>query len=226
MNRTILYLIILTISISIVQGQVSKTSELFLTLKKQDSMFFERGFNQCDLEYLDKAIHKDLIFYHDQSGIQNRNDFFENTKKYICSDPNKKPIRKVEEQSLEVFPLYNNGVLYGAIQSGVHNFYIREPNKEDVHTSRARFTHLYLLENGNWLLKEVLSFDHNGPTKSETEKTFEKEIEMLLVKEKAPALGVGIIQNRQLIRIQVFGNLKDGVSGRQIVPRKPPQAIC
>jgi hypothetical protein len=44
--------------------------------------------------------------------------------------------------------------------------YIREKNKVDVHTSRAKFTHLYLLENGNWLLKEVvLSFDHNDPSK-------------------------------------------------------------
>ena len=163
MKRTFIYLVILTISASIVQGQVSKTSELFLTLKKQDNTFFERGFNQCDLEYLEKAIHKDFIFYHDQSGIQKRNDFFENVKKYICSDPNKKPIRKVEEQSLEVFPLYNNGVLYGAIQRGVHSFYIREPNKEDVHTSIAKFTHVYLLVNGNWILKEVLSFDHKVP---------------------------------------------------------------
>ena len=163
MNRTILSLVILTISTGIVQGQVSRTSELFLTLKNQDSIFFKRGFNQCDLEYLEKAVHKDLMFYHDQSGIQNRAVFLENTKRYICSDPNKKPIRKIIEQSLEVFPLYNNGVLYGAIQSGVHDFFIREPNKEDVHTSRAKFTHLYLLENGDWLLKEVFSFDHNTP---------------------------------------------------------------
>jgi len=193
-------------------AQINVDSPLFIELKKQDSVFFERSFNQCDLEYLDKAIHKDLIFYHDQSGIQKRNDFIENTKKYICSDPNKKPIRKVEKQSLEVFPLYNNGVLYGAIQRGIHNFYIREPNKEDIQTSRAKFTHLYLLENENWLLKEVLSFDHNAPVKPKNKKTFEEEIETLLSQENVPALGLGIIRNGQLKEIQVFGNLKEGVS--------------
>jgi len=31
-----------------------------------------------------------------------------------------------------VFPLYNNGALYGAIQHGIHNFFIREAGKEDV----------------------------------------------------------------------------------------------
>lgn len=35
-----------------VHAQVGKDSELFLTLKKQDSVFFARGFNQCDLTYL------------------------------------------------------------------------------------------------------------------------------------------------------------------------------
>ena len=155
--------IIFTTSISFLNGQVSKDSELFLTLKKQDSIFFERGFNQCDIKYLESTIHEDLMFYHDKSGIQNRSKFFENTKKYICSDITKKPIRKVEEQSLEVFALYNNDVLYGAIQSGMHNFYIREANKEDVLTGKAKFIHLYLLENGKWLLKEVLSFDHQSP---------------------------------------------------------------
>ena len=90
-------------------AQVDKNSDLFIELKKQDSIFFERGFNQCDLDYLESRIAEDLKFYHDQSGFQDKNSFFENTQKYICSDSEKKPIRKVDTNSLEVFPLYNNG---------------------------------------------------------------------------------------------------------------------
>lgn len=100
------------------------------------------------------------MFYHDKSGMQNKAVFLENTRKYICGDSNKKPIRKVVEESLEVYPLYNNGVLYGVIQTGIHDFFIREKNKLDIHTGRAKFTHLYVLENDKWLLKEVFSFDH------------------------------------------------------------------
>jgi len=154
-----------TLSLSFVNGQIEKDSELFIDLEKQDSTFFERGFNRCDLEYSGKIIHKDLLFFHDQSGIQNRDDFFENTKKYICANPGQKPVRKVNKSSLEVFPLYDNGKLYGAIQKGIHDFYIREDGKEDVHTSRAKFTHVWLLENGDWFLKEVLSYDHSDPLK-------------------------------------------------------------
>ena len=211
MTRQLLSLLILLISINPASGQVAKNSEIFLTLKKQDSIFFQRSFNLCDLEYLNKAVHKDLMFYHDKNGIQNRSVFLENTKKYICGDTIKKPIRKVVVESLEVFPMYDNGVLYGAIQSGIHDFYIREKNKADVHTSSAKFTHLYLLENGNWLLKEVLSFDHNQTSQTKIQSTFEKEIENLLIQEKVPVLGLGIIENGKLQQIRVLGNIDKGI---------------
>lgn len=158
--KNILLLVLLSCSAA-AQTPIS----LFDALKQQDSIFFERGFNRCDLDYLDKTVHKDLVFYHDQGGMQDRVQFFENVKKNLCSNSDKKPIRKVDAASLEVFPLYNNDKLYGAIQTGVHHFYMREPNKPDVLTSTARFTHLWLLENGMWLLKEVLSYDHQDPEK-------------------------------------------------------------
>ena len=160
MKKQILSSLIFLSSINLAFGQISKNSDLFKTLKKQDSIFFERSFNLCDMDYLENAIHKDLIFYHDQGGIQNRASFLKNTKNNICSDFVKKPIRKVVEESLEVYPMYNDGVLYGAIQTGIHDFYIRESHKADIKTSSAKFIHLYLLTEGKWLLKEVMSFDH------------------------------------------------------------------
>ena len=186
------------------KGQVDKYSPLFAELKKQDSIFFEKGFNQCDIAYLDKAISRDLNFYHDQSGYQNREAFFENTKKYICSDFEKKPIRKLEEESLTVFPLYNNGVLYGAIQSGIHHFYIRETGKEDLWTSTARFTSVWTLESNAWKLKEVLSYDHQAakPGKPDADK-----IGQLLKDSNVPALGLGIIKNGKLTQLKVYGTL-------------------
>ncbi len=158
-RSSIFSLIMISLGVSL-NAQVDKNSELFLALKKQDSIFFERAFNRCDLKDLDTAVDKDLTFYHDRGGIQDRNKFLENVKNNLCSNPNQKPIRKVDAASLEVFPLYNNDVLYGVIQTGIHHFYIREPNTDDVHTGKARFTHLYLLQNNTWVLKEVLSYDH------------------------------------------------------------------
>ena len=66
---------------------------------------------------------------------------------------------------MEVFPLYkdNGQVLYGVIQTGVHDFYQQDEGEDAHKTTTARFTHLWVVENGNWKLKRVLSYDHQVP---------------------------------------------------------------
>lgn len=162
-KRILLGAIFILISSQSTKAQIAKTSPLFIELKLQDSIFFERGFNQCDIAYLETVIAKDLRFFHDQGGFQNREQFFERTKKNICSDLVNKPFRKLESGSLEVFPLYNDGKLYGAIQNGIHHFYRKEPGKEDRMTGTARFTSVWLFHNNTWKLSEVLSYDHQQP---------------------------------------------------------------
>jgi len=193
----------LALSIFSATSQIDKNSDLFIKFKKQDSIFFERGFNQCDMEYLKNHIADNLKFYHDQSGFQDRNAFFENTRKYICSDSEKKPIRKVDANSLEVFPLYNNGILYGVIQKGIHHFYLRENGKEDLQTSSAKFTSVWVLENKIWKISEVLSYDHQDPGAENSKNSIEK----LLKDNDVPALGIGIIENGKLTKVEVYGTL-------------------
>jgi CubicO group peptidase (beta-lactamase class C family) len=190
--------------------EATKSAEIFLTLQAHDHNFFERSFNQCDVDFLDKSIAKDFRMYHDKGGAQDRKEFFNNVKKNICANPKKKPIRRVEEGSLRVFPLFNNEKLYGAIQHGVHHFYLREPNVADVHQGTANFTHLYLLTDGQWILKEALSYDHTAARETGARQSFEQEMDALLKQEKVPALGLGIIQNGKLTQVKVFGELKAG----------------
>lgn len=159
MRRAVATMLLLACS-SGASAQVARESDLFQALLAQDRTFFERGFNACDLDYLETVVHPELRFYHDQGGFQDRDAFFEATRGNICGTPERKPVRKVDEDSLEVFPLYENGVLYGAIQRGIHYFSIRVPGKPDDLTGKARFTHVYVLDDGRWLLKEVLSYDH------------------------------------------------------------------
>lgn len=161
--RRVLAALLLAASATSAMAQGPGDVDLFQALKEHDHVFFERGFNQCDLAYLEQAVHPQLRFYHDQGGFQDYEAFLGNTRKYICADPGRKPIREVDSDSLQVFPLHANGTLYAAIQTGRHRFYIREPGKDDVLTSIARFTHVYVIEDGRWLLKEVLSYDHESP---------------------------------------------------------------
>ncbi len=193
----------LALSIFNAIGQLDKNSDLFIEFKKQDSIFFERGFNLCDMDFLENHIAEDLKFYHDQSGVQNRKAFLKNTKKYICSNSAQKPIRKVDANSLEVFPLYNNGNIYGAIQKGIHHFYLREKGKEDDWTSTAKFTHIWVLDKEIWKVSEVLSYDHQDQIVENSKKGIEK----LLENNNVPALGIGLIENGKLTKVEVYGTL-------------------
>jgi CubicO group peptidase (beta-lactamase class C family) len=197
---TIIFLLVAILA----YAQIDENTELFKTLKVQDSTFFERGFNRCDLDFLGNHIAGNLKFYHDQSGFQDRKAFFENTEKYICSNSDKKPIRKVDVNSLEVFPLYNDGNLYGAIQKGIHHFYLRESGKEDIWTSTAKFTHIWVLESKTWKLSEVLSYDHHDPVFDEPRNN---NLEKLLKENNVPALGIGVIENGKLTKVEVYGTL-------------------
>ena len=159
--KTLLLLCFLSF-IHLAKAQVQENSSLFQDLKAQDSVFFERGFNRCDLDYLKNQVKDDLRFYHDQGGFQDKTKFLENTANNICGPGDKKPIRKIDAESLEVFPMNSDGKLYGAIQTGIHHFYLRENGKADLWTSTAKFTHLWILEEETWKLKEVLSYDHQS----------------------------------------------------------------
>lgn len=166
-SKIIFFFTILLLSFQITTAQVETTSELYKTIKDIDSILFENGFNKCVLSDMEAYISEDLEFYHDQSGPSStKKDFLKALEQNICSNPDMKPIRKLSESSVEVYPLYNNGVLYGAIQNGLHEFYMKETNKEPYLTSTAKFSHLWIKDSDTWKLKRVLSYNHKAPNKS------------------------------------------------------------
>jgi len=144
-------------------AQINKDSDLFKTLKTNDSLLFNLGFNTCNLNKFENLMSKDLEFYHDKSGVTNSISEFMNVMKTgICNPSNTfKARRELIPGSLEVYPLYNNGVLYGAIQTGEHRFFEKNTDQPEKAGSKAKFTHLWILENKHWKLKRVLSYNHN-----------------------------------------------------------------
>jgi hypothetical protein len=155
----------LLLCVTFATAQESENSTLFLQLKAADSLLFERSFNHCDFAVLEKLAHKDLQFLHDQGGMQNREEFFKSVRENICGNPKDKPIRKLVAGSLEVWPMKKDGKLYGAIQTGIHEFYRAEEGKPLRKTSIAKFIHVWLLENGTWQLYRVMSYDHQSTEK-------------------------------------------------------------
>nr|WP_299069385.1 nuclear transport factor 2 family protein [uncultured Allomuricauda sp.] len=156
---------ILAISMmSLLNAQMSQDSELYMTLKKKDSTLFDAAFNQCDVDTMESLFTEDFEFYHDKGGVTIGRDNFLAPNRENCAkiDKNKPQQAKriLVSGSLEVYPLYKKGELYGAIQHGIHSFEFLNEKKEYQKGDLAKFTHVWVLEDGHWKIKRELSYDH------------------------------------------------------------------
>jgi len=158
--KTFYFICLLVLSNSL-QAQEHKNSTLFKTLKTNDSLLFDVGFNTCNLKAFEHLLAEDLEFYHDISGLAiGKAHFVETFKNGLCGNPDVQSRRELLEGTLEVYPLYDSGELYGALQKGVHRFYQKTKGEPERKGSTARFTHVWMLLDGHWQITRVLSYDH------------------------------------------------------------------
>lgn len=211
-QKILFFLLLLSLTVF---GQAEKSSELYKTIKEKDSLLFNLGFNTCDIKQFESLVSEHFEFYHDQAGITNsKAAFISGIKNGLCN-LGYKPKRVLAENKMEVYPLEINGVLYGAIQTGVHNFYAVEGNNSEYLTSIAKFTHIWILENKDFKLTKGLSYDHKDFEKPFDEKllfTDKNETERWLKQKHIPALGIGYIKDGEIEQISVFGELHSNKS--------------
>jgi CubicO group peptidase (beta-lactamase class C family) len=206
----LIYLLFLS---TVLIAQVEESTELYKTIKEKDSLLFNLGFNNCDITQFEKLVSDNFEFYHDQAGITNsKSEFIQGIENGLCK-LTYKPKRVLAKNSLEVYPLMKNGDVYGAIETGIHNFYAIEKNKMEYLTSVAKFTHLWIREKGNWKLSKGLSYDHQDIDKPIDQELLFKdktETERWLKQKSIPALGIGYIEDGKIKQISVFGELEKG----------------
>lgn len=140
----------------------TREEKLAATILYKDSLFWT-AYNNCDTEKFGQLFTDDVEFYHDKGGITNGlKDLAGSFKNNLCSNENFRLRREGIAGTMKVFPLQKSDTIYGAILSGEHVFYTLEKGKKERLSGKARFTHLWLLNNGVWKMSRVLSYDH-GP---------------------------------------------------------------
>lgn len=193
-------------------AQVDKNSELYKTILSKDSLLFDVGFNTCDIKQFENLLSDNLKFYHDKDGISDKTKFLTDLKNGICNNQSNRQVQRfLVKESTEIFPLYKNGVLYGAVQNGEHKF----SEKRESQGGIAKFTNVWQLENGEWKLTTSFSFDHQADENKKVEKLIfdnDVEIEKWLKENKVSTLGIGIIENAKLQQVKVFGEISKSIS--------------
>lgn len=193
------------------QGQVNQSSTLYKAIMAKDSLLFSVGFNTCNSGQMESLLSDRFEFYHDKGGISDKKKFMADFKNSLCKRPNDFQAKRVlVDGSTTIYPLYGDGKLYGAIQNGDHWFYEKENNQPEKLTGSAKFTHFWILENGDWKLFRSLSFDHQPKENISLKSGFEndKALGNWLKENNIPVLGLGIIEEGTLKQVKVFGEIK------------------
>jgi hypothetical protein len=152
------FVVLMTVA---VRAEPPAEENVSATILSVDRQFWE-AYNACDVEAQRRFVTEDVEFYHDKGGVTLGADALMDTvRKNLCSG-NNRVRREAVEGTGRVFPMHDEGVLYGAIVSGDHRFYVREGDHPETWTGIAKFANLWLLKDGTWKMARVLSYDH-GP---------------------------------------------------------------
>jgi Domain of unknown function (DUF3471)/Domain of unknown function (DUF4440) len=138
----------------------SQQDTLSALLLHEDAVFWE-AYNRCDVEKMSQFFWTDVEFYHDKGGPTiGLGPLTETFEKNLCSNPNFHLRREAIPATIQIYPLQKNGVIYGAVFSGEHYFYINDNGKPEYRDGWAKFFHLWLLKDGTWKIARVVSYDH------------------------------------------------------------------
>ena len=148
--------------------QAQTTDEqLTQTILHLDSLFW-KSYNDCNTAESGKYISKDVEFYHDKGGITlGMENLVASIKNNLCGNENLRVRREAVPGTVYVYPMKSSNVIYGALISGEHYFYVTEKGKPEKREGLAKFTQLWILKDNVWKMTRILSFDH-GPAPNES----------------------------------------------------------
>lgn len=204
----------LMLFMSVMQAQIEKTDPLYKTIMSKDSLFFSIGYNTCNIKQMENLLSDSFEFYHDKGGFEDRKNFIIDFKNGLCKSPETYQLKRVlVDKSTEVYPMYKDGKIYAAIQNGDHLFYEKMGSQAEKLVGEAKFTHLWILENDEWKLKNSLSFNHHPKQTTDSETMFDNDQSMQswLKENNIPTLGLGIIEDGKLQQVKVFGGIRKGI---------------
>lgn len=141
---------------------------------EKDSLFWT-GYNTCDYQIMESLLAPEVEFYHDKGGVMmGLAAVMKATRENICGNPTRKTRREVVPGTLQVFPMKNGDIIYGAVLSGDHYFYGKQNDQPETRDGLAKFTHLWLLKDNTWKMHRILSYNH-GPAPYLNTRTISKQ---------------------------------------------------
>ncbi|WP_163444474.1 nuclear transport factor 2 family protein [Flavobacterium columnare] len=134
--------------------------EIIQEIQTLDTEFW-KSYNSCNTINIAQYIYDDIEFYHDKGGITlGKENLVSSIKNNLCSNNNYKIRRELVKGTEHFSTLYNQEKPYGLIHSGEHIFLLTINQNREYADGKAKFIHLWLLENNLWKMKRIYSYNH------------------------------------------------------------------
>lgn len=147
--------------------QIPQGAALTEAVSASDAVFFELFFEGCDPAKLATMLTDDFEFFDDRGGLVATDSagfvaqYATRCEARLAPD-GWRSRREVVRDTLGIYPINN----YGAVETGEHFFYERRGDGPETRVGRALFSQMWKLEDGQWKLARVFSYDH-GPAAAE-----------------------------------------------------------
>ncbi|NER12092.1 DUF4440 domain-containing protein [Leptobacterium flavescens] len=185
--------------------EVEQSSELFKTIAVMDSLYFSAQ-NECDLEKYAYYLSEDFEFFHDKGGFIDSKESEMAEMAIFCGEEQRtrQPLRReLTKGSLKVFPMDN----YGALEHCEHVFYLQIDDGTEKLVGSAKMTALWKLENDEWKLTRVISYDHQPLAEVElTSETLDQYVGDYILPDRI----VNIKKEGKLLRVTDINDGKPG----------------
>ncbi|QDH70300.1 nuclear transport factor 2 family protein [Marilutibacter alkalisoli] len=140
------------------EADAAQSDSLAQRVNALDAELFA-AFNACEVDRQMAMLEEDIEFYHDKGGLTRGRSGMERMTRERCASRQVQLRREIVEGSLKVYPVRD----YGAIQEGMHRFYLTEQGGQEQLIEIARFVHVWEQGDTGWKIVRALSYDHRTP---------------------------------------------------------------
>jgi hypothetical protein len=148
--KNLLLSVVVTLFLAGSAAAQTPVEKLAGTITAKDAAFWA-AYNKCDTAAFRPMFTDDVEFYHDKGGqVAGLENFMLALKNGLCGNADSRLRREEVKDTVKVFPLTGNGVVYGAIILGEHVFYVNQKGKPEFLDGHARFMQLWLVREGEW----------------------------------------------------------------------------
>ena len=147
-------------AVNLTPGAVARPG-LAAEIQAADAAFFKAFFDTCDIDALRRFVTDDFEMFHDKGGRVSSSgaDFVKSAGdkcRRQAEGTDFLSTRRLVPETMQVYPLND----FGAISTGIHEFFAVKRGEPDRLTETGRFTIVWKEENGTWKLARALSYDH------------------------------------------------------------------